>query len=119
MPADYQRRRPLRGSGGHVWPVGDGVTGVVQNGIARSAAIHWLFDRPLISLTDDYRLLVSHNKVPSELRGLFAKQMDLIHLPDDPRPGPHPTYLVRHWQASSRLERLAPPRVLSTALTHG
>lgn len=80
---------------------------------------HWLFDRPLISLTDGYRLLVSHNKVPSELRGLFAKQMDLIHLPDDPRPGPHPTYLVRHWQASSRLERLAPPRVLSTALTHG
>jgi DDE superfamily endonuclease len=36
----------------------------------------------LISLTDHYRLrlLVSHNKVPGELRGLFGKQMDRIHL---------------------------------------
>jgi putative restriction endonuclease len=44
----------------------------VQNGLALSGTVHWLFDRHLISLTDDYRLLVSHNKVPAELRGLFA-----------------------------------------------
>jgi putative restriction endonuclease len=83
----------------HIWPVGSGGPDVVQNGIALSGTIHWLFDRHLISLTDDYRLLVSHNKVPGELRGLFANQMDRIHLPEDPRLRPHPAYLARHRQA--------------------
>ena len=55
----------------HIWAVSDGGPDVVQNGIALSGTIHWLFDRHLISLTDDYRLLVSHNKVPTELRSLF------------------------------------------------
>ena len=83
----------------HIWPVGDGGPDVVQNGIALSGTIHWLFDRHLISLTDDYRLLVSHNKVPSELRGLFANQMDRIHLPTVPRLRPHPAYVARHRHA--------------------
>jgi putative restriction endonuclease len=80
----------------HIWSVADGGPDVVQNGIALSATVHWLFDRHLISLTDDYRILVSHNKVPSELRTLFAKQMDRIHLPDDTRLWPHPAYVARH-----------------------
>jgi putative restriction endonuclease len=83
----------------HIWPVGDGGPDTVQNGIALSGTIHWLFDRHLISLTNDYRLLVSHNKVPVELRGLFTSQMDRIHLPADPRLWPHPTYIARHRQA--------------------
>ncbi|RMI22765.1 HNH endonuclease [Sinorhizobium meliloti] len=80
----------------HIWAVADGGPDVVQNGIALSATVHWLFDRHLISLTDDYRILVSHNKVPSELRTLFAKQMDRIHLPADGRLWPHPAYVARH-----------------------
>lgn len=80
----------------HIWSVADGGPDVVQNGIALSATVHWLFDRHLISLTDDYRILISHNKVPSELRTLFAKQMDRIHLPDDTRLWPHPAYVARH-----------------------
>jgi putative restriction endonuclease len=50
----------------------------------------------LISLTNEYRLLVSHNKVPAELRSLFEKQMDRIHLPTDGRFWPHRTYIERH-----------------------
>ncbi|MGR9416630.1 HNH endonuclease [Rhizobium leguminosarum] len=80
----------------HIWSVTDGGPDVVQNGIALSATVHWLFDRHLISLTDDYRILVSHNKVPSELRTLFAQQMDRIHLPEDARLWPHPAYVARH-----------------------
>ncbi|MDX1195783.1 HNH endonuclease [Rhizobium sp. L43] len=80
----------------HIWSVADGGPDVVQNGIALSATVHWLFDRHLISLTDEYRILVSHNKVPSELRTLFAKQMDRIHLPADERLWPHPAYLALH-----------------------
>ncbi|MBY3144083.1 HNH endonuclease [Rhizobium laguerreae] len=80
----------------HIWSVADGGPDVVQNGIALSATVHWLFDRHLISLTDDYRILVSHNKVPGELRTLFEKQMDRIHLPADTRLWPHPAYIARH-----------------------
>jgi putative restriction endonuclease len=83
----------------HIWSVESGGPDVVQNGLALSGTIHWLFDRHLISLTDDYRLLVSHNKVPAELRSLFEKQMDRIHLPKDRRDWPHPAYIERHRQA--------------------
>lgn len=80
----------------HIWGVGQGGPDVVQNGIALSGTVHWLFDRHLISLTPEYRLLVSHNKVPAELRVLFERQMDRIHLPKDERLWPHPTYVEKH-----------------------
>ncbi len=80
----------------HIVPVAEGGPDVVQNGIALSATVHWLFDRHLISLTDDYRLLVSHNKVPSELRSLFAQQLEQIHLPKNPLFRPHRGYVARH-----------------------
>jgi putative restriction endonuclease len=83
----------------HIWSVADGGPDIVQNGLALSSTVHWLFDRHLISLTDDYRLLVSHNKVPAELRNLFEKQMDRIRLPKDQRLWPHPSYLKRHREA--------------------
>ena len=94
--------RPISGGGSpevqaaHIWAVSDDGPDVVQNGIALSGTIHWLFDRHLISLTDDYRLLVSHNKVPVELRSLFKSQMNRIHLPDDKRLWPHPAYISKH-----------------------
>jgi len=80
----------------HIWSVGAGGPDVVQNGLALSGTVHWLFDRHLISLTDDYRLLVSHNKVPGELQMLFARQMDRIHLPKDRTLWPHLAYISRH-----------------------
>jgi putative restriction endonuclease len=80
----------------HIWAVSDGGPDVVQNGIALSGTIHWLFDRHLISLTDDYRILLSHNKVPAQLRFLFESQMNRIHLPIDQRLWPHPSYVAKH-----------------------
>lgn len=80
----------------HIWPVAEGGPDVVQNGLALCGTAHWLFDRHLISVTDNYRLLVSHNKVPGELRNLFEKQLERIHLPHDKRYWPHPGYLARH-----------------------
>lgn len=85
----------------HIWPVSLGGPDVVQNGLALSGTVHWLFDRHLISLTDDYRLLISHNKVPEELRSLFARQMDRIRLPKHEKLWPHPAYLARHREVFS------------------
>lgn len=80
----------------HIWSVASGGPDIVQNGIALSATVHWLFDRHLISLTEEYRILVSHNKVPGELRSLFEKQMDRIHLPEDRRLWPDRSYMAVH-----------------------
>ena len=80
----------------HIWPVAEGGPDVVQNGLALSATCHWLFDRHLISLTDEYGLLVSHNRVPGELRTLFETQRDRIHLPADERLWPKREYVARH-----------------------
>ncbi len=80
----------------HIRPVADGGPDIVQNGVAFSATVHWLFDRHLISITDDYRLLVAHNRVPAELRSLFRPEEDGLHLPRDPRLRPHPAYLAYH-----------------------
>lgn len=83
----------------HILPVASGGPDVIQNGIALSATVHWLFDRHFVSLTDDYRIIVAHNRVPSELRSLFAAQMNRIHLPEDCKLWPHPSYLARHREA--------------------
>ncbi len=80
----------------HIWSVADGGPDIVQNGIALSATAHWLFDRYLISLTDDFSLLVSHNKVPSELRGLFPPNGERILLPRKQRDWPRLDYVERH-----------------------
>lgn len=80
----------------HIIPVNEGGPDVVQNGIALSATVHWLFDRHLIALTDDYRLLVSHNKVPRELQSLFVHQMEQIHLPGDPAFRPYLPFVAKH-----------------------
>jgi len=80
----------------HIRPVAAGGPDVVQNGLALSATVHWLFDRHLISIDPEYRLLVSHNRVPSELRSLFRPDHEGLHLPKDRRQVPHPAFLAHH-----------------------
>ncbi len=80
----------------HIRPVAAGGPDVVQNGLALSATVHWLFDRHLISIDPEYRLLVSHNRVPSELRSLFRPDHEGLHLPKDRRQLPHPAFLAHH-----------------------
>lgn len=80
----------------HVKPVAVGGPDVVQNGIALSATVHWLFDRHLISIDEDYRLIVSHNRVPTELRNLFRPEHERLFLPDDRRLWPHPAFVAHH-----------------------
>lgn len=80
----------------HIWSVADGGPDIVQNGLALSATAHWLFDRHLISLDDQFRLLVSHNKVPAELRSLFPSSSEKIRLPKDPTLRPRKEFVAIH-----------------------
>lgn len=45
----------------HIKSVGAKGPDVVQNGLALSGTIHWMFDRGLISLADDRRILLSNH----------------------------------------------------------
>lgn len=80
----------------HIWSVADGGPDIIQNGVALSATAHWLFDRYLISFDHDFHLLVSHNKVPSELRQFFPTSGERIRLPTDPTLHPRVDYVARH-----------------------
>ena len=80
----------------HIRVVAHGGPDIIQNGIALSATCHWLFDRYLISLRNDYSLLVAHNRVPAAFMNLFSSQLERVHLPDDEGQWPQPTYLDWH-----------------------
>ena len=93
----------LRNGGGrpevqaaHIRPVKDGGPDVVRNGLALSGTLHWMFDRGLVAVAEDHRILVSHNKVPREVADRLIAPGQRLLLPDDPRDRPHPEYLRFH-----------------------
>ncbi len=80
----------------HILPIKENGPDFVRNGIALSATAHWLFNQHLISLTDDYDLLIASDKVPSELRNIFPREKQRIHLPKSRHFWPHPRYVQQH-----------------------
>lgn len=80
--------------------VGDWVT--VRNGIALTGTAHWLFDRGLMSITDDYSILLSPQGVPDDLDKLIRSERTLL-LPANPDLRPHRTYLA--WHREHRFKR--------------
>ncbi len=80
----------------HILPIKENGPDFVRNGIALSATAHWLFNQHLISLTDDYDLLIASDKVPSELRNIFPREKQRIHLPKSRHFWPHPGYVQQH-----------------------
>lgn len=93
----------LRNGGGraevqaaHIRPVKHKGPDVVSNGLALSGTVHWMFDRGLISVGDEYEILVSDNKVPPETRNRLISPTGRLHLPASRRDYPHPEYLRYH-----------------------
>ena len=64
----------------HIQPVASKGPDSVRNGLALSGTVHWMFDRGLISIGDDYKILVAKDHVP-ENAVRFLNQNGLIHLP--------------------------------------
>ena len=81
----------------HIQPVGEGHNGPdsVRNGIALSRTIHWLFDRGMISLNNDYEILTASKTVENNTSSLIEPGR-AIHLPKDMRFAPHTTFLEYH-----------------------
>ena len=67
----------------------------VRNGIALTGTAHWLFDRGLMTFSDDFRVILSPHGVPDDL-GRLIRSDRMLAVPEDPSLQPHPTYLRWH-----------------------
>jgi putative restriction endonuclease len=79
----------------HVQPVEHRGPGQFCNGIALSGAMHWMFDRGLISVDDDYSLLLAKDRLPDTVERLLGENTSLL-LPDRLEMRPHPKFLDYH-----------------------
>ncbi len=93
----------LRNGGGrpevqaaHIRPVEKQGSDSVRNGLALSGTLHWMFDRGLSSVAEDHAILVSRNKVPSEVVDRLIRSQGKLCLPQDQRNWPHPENLRWH-----------------------
>lgn len=78
----------------HIRPVASMGPDSVRNGLALSGTLHWMFDRGLISIDDDFRVLRADG-VPDDVARLIRPEARLI-LPADEMLRPHPLFLRFH-----------------------
>jgi putative restriction endonuclease len=79
----------------HIRAVEQGGSDSVRNGVALSGTVHWMFDRGLISIGDDYSILVAEDRLPDAAKKLIREDRKLI-LPDRDDTRPHKSYLKFH-----------------------
>lgn len=79
----------------HIRPVAAGGTDSVRNGLALSGTVHWMFDRGLVSVDEDYSILIAEDRIPSAVMQLVRADRKLF-LPDRSDLRPHSTQLRFH-----------------------
>lgn len=79
----------------HIMPVAHHGPDSVRNGLALSGTVHWLFDRGLVSVADDGRLLFAADAIPDPVRALFNPD-GRLRSPRDAAAQPHPRFLAHH-----------------------
>lgn len=82
----------------HIRPVADQGPDSVRNGIALSGTVHWMFDRGLISVDDDYSILVAKDRIPNPVMTMFNPDRRL-RLPSTLVLSPHPQFMRYHRDA--------------------
>jgi len=83
----------------HIKPVEAMGPDSVTNGLALSGTVHWMFDRGLISLTDELDILVSRQvNDPDSVWALVNKSGKAL-APARPALRPHPSFLGWHREA--------------------
>lgn len=80
----------------HIRPVEHHGPDIVCNGLALSGTAHWMFDRGLISLTDDLAVLVSRHVNDQEAAWSLVNSARRAIVPHEPALRPHPRFLAWH-----------------------
>ncbi len=81
----------------HIRPVSESGPDSVRNGVALCGTVHWMFDRGLLSLDDNYNILMAEGKVPETVQRLINAYRRLL-LPNQPDLRPNPQWLQFHRQ---------------------
>lgn len=79
----------------HIWPVAQGGPDSVNNGIALSRSAHRYFDAGLLSIADDYTILIASRLTPNDMQG-WPPLNGKLTVPARPDLRPHPSYLRFH-----------------------
>lgn len=79
----------------HIRPVASNGSDSVRNGLALSGTFHWMFDRGLVSIADDYTILTADRHLPPAVLRLLPQNRRLI-LPIRTEARPHPANLRFH-----------------------
>ena len=79
----------------HIRPVAQDGPDSPRNGIALSRTLHWAFDKGLLSLEDDGRILIARKLIPEQLNRLIIPD-GIAHLPEAKVLHPHPQFLRFH-----------------------
>ncbi len=79
----------------HIKPVADDGPDTIRNGLALSGTMHWMFDRGLVSIDDDFKIMVAKNHVPDDAARLLNRS-GMINLPKDETLYPNAHYLKFH-----------------------
>ena len=82
----------------HIRPVQASGPDVVNNGLALSGTAHWMFDRGLISLSDDLEILISRQVNDADSIRSFINKSGFAFSPDRAADRPHPHFLEWHRQ---------------------
>jgi putative restriction endonuclease len=77
----------------HIRPVAHRGPDSIRNGLALSGTIHWMFDRGLVSIDEDYSILIARDRLPDTVARMLRN--DLL-LPDRPDQRPHVHFLRYH-----------------------
>lgn len=79
----------------HIRPVAEKGPDSVRNGLALCSTVHWMFDRGLISLNDDFAILKTKEGIPEAIDRMLKPEGHIL-LPDRPDLYPHPSFLKFH-----------------------
>jgi putative restriction endonuclease len=82
----------------HIRPVERNGPDIVSNGIALSGTAHWMFDRGLISLSDDLEILISRQVNDPDAVRAFVNETGRARPPLRASERPHPHFLSWHRQ---------------------
>jgi len=62
----------------HIRPVAHDGPDSIRNGVALSGTVHWMFDRGLISVDDDWSILIAKDRLPDTVIRLLREDRRLL-----------------------------------------
>jgi putative restriction endonuclease len=77
----------------HIRPVAHRGPDSIRNGLALSGTTHWMFDRGLVSIDEDYSILIARDRLPDTVTRMLRNE---LLVPDRPDQRPHMLFLRYH-----------------------